>query len=72
MQDQEQHGGSEHDHFDDDDLKAADDALEKARAMPKGPERILALKEAGQMRYDAEQRRRPKRKTENDKRKPRE
>ena len=37
-------------HRPDPDLEAAaQDALEAARAMPPGPERILALKEAGKL-----------------------
>jgi hypothetical protein len=41
----------------DDDWKAAEAALEKARSLPGGPERIEALKEAGKLRFAADQKR---------------
>jgi len=37
-----------------DDVVNAIDALEKARQMPRGPERIQALREAGLLRYAAD------------------
>jgi hypothetical protein len=37
--------------FDEDDLQAAEDALAAAQKMPVGPERIAALRRAGQMRF---------------------
>jgi hypothetical protein len=37
----------------DDELRAAEDALRAAQNMPVGPERIAALRKAGQMRFDA-------------------
>jgi hypothetical protein len=40
---------------DDEGWKAAEQALAEARAL-RGPQRIEALKRAGQMRYDAHQR----------------
>ena len=36
------------------DMAEAVDALEKARSMPRGPERTLALKQAGLLRFAAE------------------
>lgn len=33
---------------------AADEALEQARSMPPGPERVAALKKAGLLRYIAD------------------
>jgi hypothetical protein len=38
------------------DWKAAEDALRAAQMMPGGPERIGALRRAGQLRYDADKR----------------
>ena len=43
----------------DEDLKAAEAALQAAQRMPGGPERISALRKAGQMRFDAYKRRFP-------------
>jgi len=40
------------------DWDAAQAALKAAQEMPGGPERFDALRKAGQMRYDADQRRR--------------
>jgi hypothetical protein len=40
------------------DLLAAEAALSAAQRMPGGPERIAALRRAGQMRFDADERRR--------------
>lgn len=40
------------------DLRAAEAALSAAQQMPGGPERSAALKRAGQMRFDAYERRR--------------
>ena len=37
----------------DEELRAAEDALRAAQNMPVGPERIAALRKAGQMRFDA-------------------
>ena len=39
------------------DLKLAEAALEVARQLPVGPKRFEALKKAGRLRYDAENRR---------------
>jgi hypothetical protein len=41
-----------------DDWQSAEDALTAAQKMPAGPERIAALKEAGQLRFEAYKRRR--------------
>ena len=38
--------------------EAAEEALKAAQDMPGGPERIAALKKAGQMRFDAFEKRR--------------
>ena len=38
--------------------EAAEEALKAAQKMPGGPERIAALKKAGQMRFDAFEKRR--------------
>jgi hypothetical protein len=38
----------------DDDWKSAEAALEKARSLPGGPERIEALRQAGKLRFDAD------------------
>jgi hypothetical protein len=38
--------------------RAAEAALNDAQKLPGGPERIEALKRAGQLRYEADQRRR--------------
>ena len=43
---------------DPDGVKASNAALAEAIAMPAGPERIAALKEAGRLRYEAYERRR--------------
>ena len=40
------------------DWIAAEAALKTARNLPSGPERIEALKRAGQMRYEADRKRR--------------
>ena len=40
------------------DWWAAEQALKAAQKMPGGPERIAALKRAGQLRYDAHERKR--------------
>jgi hypothetical protein len=40
------------------DLLAAEAALSAAQRMPGGSERIAALRRAGQMRFDADERRR--------------
>jgi hypothetical protein len=45
---------------DDYEWKAAEEALEKARRLPNGPERIQALKEAGKLRFEADKRRHKK------------
>jgi hypothetical protein len=42
----------------DEELRAAEEALKAAQEMPVGPERISALKKAGQMRFDAFEKRR--------------
>ena len=39
---------------DDVDWKVAEAALEKARSLPGGAERIEALKQAGRLRFDAD------------------
>jgi hypothetical protein len=39
--------------FNEDDWQAAEEALAAAQRMPVGPERIAALKRAGQMRFVA-------------------
>jgi hypothetical protein len=41
-----------------DDWEAAEEALKAAQQLPAGPKRIAALKKAGQMRYDAYEKRR--------------
>ena len=41
-----------------DEWRAAEAALANAQRLPGGPERIEALKRAGQLRYDADKRRR--------------
>ena len=41
----------------DDDWKVAEAALEKARALPGGAERIEALKQAGRLRFEADRNR---------------
>ena len=38
--------------------EAAEEALKAAQEMPGGPERIAALKKAGQMRFDASEKKR--------------
>ena len=43
----------------DEELRAAEEALKAAQNMPGGPERIAALRKAGQMRFDAYRRRYP-------------
>jgi hypothetical protein len=48
----------------DEDLTAAEAALEAAQRIPPGPERISALRRAGQMRFDAYRRRFPTEKEE--------
>jgi hypothetical protein len=40
------------------DCRAAEQALTDAQKMPGGPERIAALKRAGQLRFDAYERKR--------------
>lgn len=45
-------------HDDDEDWKAAEAALERARRLPGGPQRIAALRRAGQLRFAADRRRR--------------
>jgi hypothetical protein len=40
------------------DWKAAEAALKAAQKMPGGPERVEALRRAGQLRYNADQHRR--------------
>ena len=45
---------------DDEDWKAAELALEAARRLPGGAERIEALKQAGRLRLDADRRRQKK------------
>jgi hypothetical protein len=45
---------------DDEDWKAAEAALEKARSLPGGAERIDALKQAGRLRAAADRRRQKK------------
>jgi hypothetical protein len=40
------------------DWQAAQEALRAAQKMPSGPERVEALKKAGQLRYDADEQRR--------------
>ena len=42
----------------DEELRAAEDALRAAQNMPGGPERIAALRKAGQMRFDAYEKKR--------------
>ncbi len=42
----------------DEELRAAEEALKAAQNMPGGPERIAALKKAGQMRFDAYEKKR--------------
>jgi hypothetical protein len=44
----------------DDDWKAAEAALEKARGLPGGAERIEALKQAGRLRFEADRNRQEK------------
>ena len=41
----------------DDDWKVAEAALEKARCLPGGPECIEVLKQAGQLRFEADRNR---------------
>lgn len=41
----------------DEDWRAAEEALEKARKLPGGPERIEALRHAGKLRFDADRKR---------------
>ena len=43
----------------DEELQAAEDALRAAQNMPSGPERIAALRKAGQMRFDASKKKHP-------------
>ena len=43
---------------DDEEWRAAEAALAAAREIPVGPERIEALKRVGQLRYEADKRRR--------------
>jgi hypothetical protein len=42
---------------DDDDWKVAEAALEKARGLPGGAERIEALRQAGRLRFEANKKR---------------
>ena len=44
-------------HDDDDDWKAVEAALERARRLPAGPERIEALRRVGKIRFVADRRR---------------
>ena len=44
----------------DDDWKAAEAALEKARSLPGGTERIEALRHAGKLRFAADRKRHKK------------
>jgi len=44
----------------DDDWKVAEAALEKARGLPGGAERIEALKQAGRLRFEADRNRQKK------------
>ena len=44
----------------DDDWKAAENALEAARRLPGGAERIEALKRAGRQRFEADKKRQMK------------
>ena len=44
----------------DDEWNEAQAALHAAQELPRGPDRIDALKKAGQLRFDADQRRRTK------------
>ena len=46
------------DHSVEEEWKAAEAALAAAQKMPGGPERFEALKRAGQLRYEADKRRR--------------
>jgi hypothetical protein len=43
----------------DEQAQAAEEALRAAQRMPGGPERIAALRKAGQMRFEASQRKWP-------------
>jgi hypothetical protein len=43
----------------DEQVQAAEEALTAARRMPGGPERVAALRKAGQMRFEAYQRKWP-------------
>jgi len=51
----------------DKDWRAAEAALAAARQMPGGPARVAALKEAGQLRFRADQRRLRKEQRDRDK-----
>jgi len=42
----------------DEELRAAEDGLRAAQNMPGGPKRIAALRKAGQMRFDASEKKR--------------
>jgi len=42
----------------DEEIRAAEEALKAAQDMPGGPERIAALRKAGQMRFDASEKKR--------------
>jgi hypothetical protein len=44
--------------------RAAEEALAVAKQMPGGPARVAALKEAGQLRFKADERRRVRRERE--------
>jgi hypothetical protein len=44
----------------DDDWKVAEAALEKARRLPGGAERIEALRQAGRLRFEADRKRQKK------------
>jgi hypothetical protein len=46
---------------------AAEAALAAAKQLPSGPERVAALKKAGRLRFEADERRRPMRDQEGDK-----
>jgi hypothetical protein len=45
--------------------QAAEEALRAAQVMPVGPERIAALKKAGQMRFDVLKRKYPAKESKN-------
>jgi hypothetical protein len=47
----------------DEQVQAAEEALRAAQRMPGGPERVAALRKAGQMRFEAYQRKMPANRT---------